>query len=54
MLYLQAVMYEAMRLYPAVGMSLPRTTPSEGLLVGDKFIPGGVRTGAFEVSENNS
>lgn len=40
--YLQAAMYEAMRLYPAIGMSLPRVTPPEGFLIGDTFIPGGV------------
>lgn len=40
--YLQAVMYEAMRLYPAIGASLPRITPPEGLAIGNKFIPGGV------------
>lgn len=41
--YLQAVMHEAMRLYPAIGATLPRITPQEGLLIGDKFIPGGVQ-----------
>ena len=41
--YLQAVMYESMRLYPAIGNSLPRTTPPEGFLIGEHYIPGGVR-----------
>jgi cytochrome P450 len=41
--YLQAVIYEALRLYPAIGMALPRIVPPEGLSVGEKFIPGGVR-----------
>ena len=41
--YLQAVMYEAMRLYPAIGTVLPRITPPEGFHIGPKFIPGGVR-----------
>lgn len=45
--YLQACMYEAMRLYPAIGMGLPRITPPEGLWVGDKFLPGGVRASRF-------
>ena len=40
--YLQAVMYEAMRLYPAIGATLPRITPPEGLAIGDGFVPGGV------------
>ena len=42
--YLQAVMYESMRLYPAIGNSLPRTTPPEGFYIGERYIPGGVRT----------
>jgi cytochrome P450 len=37
--YLQACMYEALRLHPAVGMSLPRTTPSGGISIGTHFIP---------------
>ena len=37
--YLQACMYEALRLHPAVGMSLPRTTPSSGISIGSHFIP---------------
>lgn len=40
--YLQAVMYEAMRLYPAIGMILPRVTPPNGFSVGERIIPGGV------------
>ena len=41
--YLQAVMYEAMRLYPAIGATLPRITPHGGLVIGERFIPAGVR-----------
>ena len=37
--YLQACMYEALRLHPAFGMSLPRTTPSGGFSIGSHFIP---------------
>jgi cytochrome P450 len=37
--YLQACIYEALRLHPAVGMSLPRTTPSAGIFIGSQFIP---------------
>ena len=40
--YLQAVMYESMRLYPAIGVNLPRVTPPEGFSIGGRFIPGGV------------
>ena len=45
--YLQAAMYEAMRLYPAIGMSLPRITPPEGFHIGDSYIPGGVSSRWF-------
>ncbi|KAK5046466.1 hypothetical protein LTR84_008269 [Exophiala bonariae] len=37
--YLQACMYEALRLHPAVGMSLPRTTPAGGISIDSHFIP---------------
>ena len=40
--YLQACMYEALRLHPAVGMSLPRVVPKEGTMINDCFLPGGV------------
>jgi cytochrome P450 len=39
--YLQAVMYEALRLHPAVGMSLPRVTPAGGYTVDNTYIPAG-------------
>ncbi|KAK7427633.1 hypothetical protein QQZ08_005908 [Neonectria magnoliae] len=38
--YLQAVIDEGMRLYPAVPSGLQRMTPPEGLQIGDTFIPG--------------
>lgn len=41
--YLQAVMYEAMRLHPVVGQTLPRVVPHEGLQCGSHFIPAQVR-----------
>ena len=44
--YLQAVMYEALRLHPAVGMSLPRVSPSTGATIAGKFIPAGTTVGA--------
>ncbi|WPH04488.1 Hypothetical protein R9X50_00737900 [Acrodontium crateriforme] len=44
--YLQAVMYEALRLHPAVGMSLPRVVPAGGATVAGKFIPAGTVIGA--------
>ncbi|THX98745.1 cytochrome P450 [Aureobasidium pullulans] len=44
--YLQAVMYEALRCHPAVGMSLPRVTPAGGATIANTFIPGGTVVGA--------
>ena len=40
--YLQACLYEGLRLHPAVGMSLPRVTPRGGIEVDGCFIPEGV------------
>lgn len=44
--YLQAVMYEALRLHPAVGMSLPRVSPRSGATIAGRFIPAGTVVGA--------
>ncbi|KAH0263400.1 cytochrome P450 family protein, partial [Aureobasidium melanogenum] len=44
--YLQAVMYEALRCHPAVGMSLPRVTPAGGATIANTFIPAGTIVGA--------
>lgn len=41
--YLQAVMHEALRLHPAVGMNLPRVTPKGGIVIDEHFIPQGVK-----------
>lgn len=38
--YLQACIDETLRLFPPVPSGLQRMTPTEGLLVGDIFIPG--------------
>lgn len=40
--YLQACIYEALRMHPAVGMSLPRVVPPEGFDIDGTFIPAGV------------
>lgn len=37
--YLQAVMYEALRCHPAVGMSLPRVVPNGGVTIGGQYLP---------------
>ena len=44
--YLQAVMYEALRLHPAVGMSLPRVVPSGGATISNTYLPAGTVIGA--------
>lgn len=43
--YLQAVMYEALRLHPAVGMSLPRVVPEGGATIAGKYLPAGTVVG---------
>ncbi|KAK0645202.1 Cytochrome P450 monooxygenase [Lasiodiplodia hormozganensis] len=40
--YLQGVLYEGLRLYPAVGSSLPRVVPQGGMNIGDHYVPPGV------------
>ena len=45
--YLQACLYEGLRLHPAVGMSLPRVTPAGGIEIGGHFIPEGVKFPAY-------
>jgi cytochrome P450 len=40
--YLQACIYEALRMHPAVGMSLPRVVPQEGFEIDGVIIPAGV------------
>jgi cytochrome P450 len=41
--YLQAVMWEAMRLHPAIGMNLGRRVPEGGVTIDGQYFPGGVR-----------
>lgn len=43
--YLQAVMYEALRMHPAVGMSLPRVVPEGGFEVCGRVLPQGIVIG---------
>ncbi|KAK2770579.1 cytochrome P450 oxidoreductase [Colletotrichum kahawae] len=43
--YLQAAMYEALRLHPAVGMTLPRVVPKGGYEIDGRFMPAGTVVG---------
>ncbi|KAF2861829.1 cytochrome P450 [Piedraia hortae CBS 480.64] len=43
--YLQAVMYEALRLHPAVGMNIPRVAPPGGANIAGVHVPGGTIVG---------
>lgn len=44
--YLQAVMYEALRMHPAVGLTLPRVVPTGGAEIAGHYFPAGVVIGA--------
>jgi cytochrome P450 len=43
--YLQAVLKEAMRVHPAVGLLLERTVPPEGCTIAGRWLPGGTVVG---------
>jgi len=43
--YLQAVMKEAMRMHPAVGVSMPRYVPSGGAEIDGRWYPAGTVVG---------
>ena len=43
--YLQSCMYEALRLHPAVGMSLPRVVPEDGVEIDGRYLPKGTIVG---------
>lgn len=48
--FTQASIKEAQRLYPVIGMSLPRTVPREGMKVNGMYIPPGTTVGCNPVS----
>lgn len=43
--YLIAVVKEAMRMHPSVGLTMPRIIPAGGTHIGGHFIPAGYRVG---------
>lgn len=43
--YLAAVIKEGMRIYPSVGLTLPRVAPPQGARISGEFLPGGTRVG---------
>ncbi|KAI1346127.1 cytochrome P450 family protein [Xylaria sp. FL0043] len=43
--YLQAVIYEGMRIFPSVGIVLDRDVPPEGMMIGGTYVPGGTVVG---------
>jgi cytochrome P450 len=43
--YTCAAIKEAMRMYPSVGLSMPRHAPEEGIVLAGVLIPGGYRIG---------
>ncbi|KAI2782496.1 cytochrome P450 [Daldinia loculata] len=43
--YLQAVMYEAIRLYPAIGDLLDRNVPEGGMMIDEHYVPAGTVVG---------
>lgn len=45
--YLQAVIKEALRLFPAAGLTMPRVVPKGGLRLCDRFFPEGVSNEHF-------
>lgn len=41
--HLNAIISESMRLYPVIPTIVSRTTPPQGVMIGDTYIPGDVK-----------
>jgi len=54
MKYLNAVIEEGMRLFPAVPSTLPRMVPEGGAMVLGRFVPAGTTLGVNQMSANKS
>jgi cytochrome P450 len=54
--YLQAVIKEALRMHPAIGLPMQRIVPPEGTIIAGRFIPGGSSVGinAWVAHQNTS
>ncbi|KOC07833.1 cytochrome P450 monooxygenase [Aspergillus flavus AF70] len=52
--YLHAVLQEAMRVYPPVPCTFPRTTPPGGAMVCGRFVPGGYIVGVNQLAAMTS
>ena len=50
--YLQAVIKETMRVFPGVGLTMPRAVPEEGIMLAGRMFPAGVSLNASSVSAN--
>lgn len=46
--YLNAVIQEALRMFPPLPLGLPRIVPAGGVMIDGLFIPGGVSTNAIK------
>lgn len=48
--FLEAVMQEAMRLYPPVSITMPRRVPDPGEIIDERFVAGGTTVGVNHLS----
>ncbi|RKP08721.1 cytochrome P450 [Thamnocephalis sphaerospora] len=52
--YLNAVLYESLRLRTPISTALPRITPPEGAVLCNYFVPGGVNIALYAISTSTS